>query len=117
MHKPVGRMDPEFCWHPRARRLGRVSLPFPPYRICLLNRVVCLRTITTGTLREKRRSLDSRLSQARVAENKSSSHRTRSGRLPSTGVKLPPHPYSPRSNLPLSTALRVDVRSPSREGS
>jgi len=61
MGKPFGMMAPEHCWHPRVRRLGRVSLPFPPYRVYLLNCLVCLDTVSTGSLREKRRAQSQRL--------------------------------------------------------
>ncbi len=57
MGEPLGKTDPAHCWHPRVRRLGKVRLPFPPYRVYLLSCGICANTITTETLREQGRVL------------------------------------------------------------
>jgi hypothetical protein len=49
-------MDPSTCTHDRSVRLGIQRFPFPPYRVYLLRCCACETTITTGSLREARKS-------------------------------------------------------------
>ena len=49
-------LDPADCSHLRSCRLGIQRFPFPPYRVYLLRCLACETTLTTGSIREMKKS-------------------------------------------------------------
>ncbi len=49
-------VDPANCPHHRSCRLGIQRFPFPPYRVYLLRCLVCETTLTTGSIREMKKT-------------------------------------------------------------
>jgi len=49
-------VSPSDCPHARLVRLGIQRFPFPPYRVYLLRCAACSTTLTTGSLRDQKRT-------------------------------------------------------------
>jgi hypothetical protein len=68
--KTIGDRDPGLCGHPRVKRLGTQRLPFPPFRLHLVNCVHCGDTLAIESLRARHEALrrEAGASQAHAGE-------------------------------------------------